>query len=82
MRQQTLDEEGQQNALCEVEAIFNDRPITTVSKDSKDPESPSHLLQIKGIPVQPPGLFQKNDIPPTNAKEAEAEQNQTKSYGW
>lgn len=81
MRQQSLDEEVLQTALCEVMAVLNDRPITTVSEDSKDPQAltPNHLLQIKGIPVQPPSLFQKDDIPPTNAKEAEVEQNQIKS---
>ncbi len=39
LRQQTLDDEGLQTALCEVEAILNDRPITTVSEDAKDPEA-------------------------------------------
>ena len=37
-KEQTLDDESLQTALCEVEAIMNDRPITTVSDDAKDPE--------------------------------------------
>lgn len=64
LRQQPLEDEGLQTALCEVEAILNDRPITTVSEDAKDPEAltPNHLLLMKGVPMLPPGLFQRDDI--------------------
>ncbi|KAL0149469.1 hypothetical protein M9458_055257 [Cirrhinus mrigala] len=64
LRQQTLDDEGLQTALCEVEVILNDHPIITVSEDSKDPEALTlnHLLQLKGIPDLPPGIFQKDNI--------------------
>ncbi|KAJ8364798.1 hypothetical protein SKAU_G00136290 [Synaphobranchus kaupii] len=62
-KEQTLDDESLQTALCEVEAIINDRPITVVSEDAKDPEplTPNHLLQMKGMPSLPPGLFEKSD---------------------
>lgn len=64
LRQQVLDDEGLQTALCEVEAILNDRPITTVSDDHNDLEAltPNHLLQLKGKPIMPPGLFHKEDL--------------------
>ncbi|KAK0142403.1 hypothetical protein N1851_019847 [Merluccius polli] len=62
-REQTLDDESLQTALCEVEAIMNDRPITVLSQDVKDPEplTPNHLLQMKQIPTLPPGIFDKSD---------------------
>ncbi|KAI2646060.1 Transposon Tf2-9 polyprotein [Labeo rohita] len=64
LKQQVLDDEGLQTALCEVEAIVNDRPITTISDDVTDPEplTPNHLLLLKGKPILPPGLFTKNDL--------------------
>ncbi len=45
--------------LCEVEAIMNDRLITTVTSDPNDlePLTPNHLLLLKSNPVMPPGLF-------------------------
>ena len=60
-REQTLDDESLQTALCEVEAIMNDRPITFLSQDVKDlePLTPNHLLQMKRKPTLPPGLRQK-----------------------
>lgn len=63
-KEQALDDESLQTALCEVEAIMNSRPITTLSDDANDPEplTPNHLLQMKGMPILPPGLFEKNDI--------------------
>lgn len=64
MKQQALDDEGLQTALCEVEAILNDRPITTMSDDHNDLEAltPNHLLQLKRKPIMPPGLFCKQDL--------------------
>lgn len=64
LKQQILDDETLQTALCEVEAIMNDRPLTTVSGDPNDlePLSPNHLLQLKIKPVMAPGLFQKEDL--------------------
>ena len=64
LKEQTLDDESLQTALCEVEAIMNDRPITTVSSDPNDlePLTPNHLLHLKAKPIMPPGLFQKADL--------------------
>nr|XP_061785759.1 uncharacterized protein LOC133576497 [Nerophis lumbriciformis] len=64
LRQQTLDDEGFQTVLCEVEAMLNDRPITRPSDDPNDLEAltPNHLLLMKGKPVLPPGLFTKMDL--------------------
>ncbi|KAL0150776.1 hypothetical protein M9458_053934, partial [Cirrhinus mrigala] len=64
LKEKVLDDEGLQTALCEVEAIVNDHPITTISDDVTDPEplTPNHLLLLKGKPILPPGLFTKNDL--------------------
>lgn len=47
-----------------MEAIMNDRPITTVTSDPNDlePLTPNHLPLLKSNPVMPPGLFEKRDI--------------------
>lgn len=62
--QQCLDDEGLQTVMCEIEAILNSRPLTTVSDDPNDLESltPNHLLHLKVQPVLPPGLFLKEDL--------------------
>lgn len=46
MKQQTLDDEGLQTALCEVKAILNDRPITPSSDYPNDLDAltPNHLI--------------------------------------
>lgn len=64
LRQQTLNDEGLQTILCEVEAILNSRPITTVSSDPRDlePLTPNHILLLKTKPILPPGIFEKNDL--------------------
>nr|XP_055074289.1 uncharacterized protein LOC129453915 [Misgurnus anguillicaudatus] len=64
VKQQVLDDEALQTIFCEVEAILNDRPITPSSDDPYDIEAltPNHLLQLKGKPILPPGLFQKKDL--------------------
>lgn len=61
---QTMDDESLQTLLCEVEAIINDRPITTSSDEQSDLEvlTPNHLLLLKKTPLLPPGLFSKNDL--------------------
>ena len=64
LNQQTLDDEALQTAFCEVEAILNGRPITSASDDAGDLEAltPNHLIQLKGKPILPPGLFSKDDV--------------------
>ncbi|XP_034081069.1 uncharacterized protein LOC117552007 [Gymnodraco acuticeps] len=64
LKEQTLDDDVLHTALCEVEAIMNDRPITTVTNDPNDlePLTPNHLLQLRTNPILPPGLFQREDL--------------------
>lgn len=63
LRAQSLDEEGLQTVLCEVESILNSRPLTKESTDLNDLEAltPNHLLLLKTQPCLPPGLFHKED---------------------
>lgn len=63
MQQQRLDQEGLTMLFCEVEAIINDRPITTVSNDAGDlePLTPNHLLLLKSKPFLLPGVFNPSD---------------------
>ena len=63
LRAQSLDEEGLQTVLCEVESILNSRPLTKISTDPNDLEAltPNHLLLLKIQPCLPPGLFHKED---------------------
>ncbi|XP_071083878.1 uncharacterized protein [Haliotis cracherodii] len=59
-----LDDDLYRTLLCEVEAILNSRPLTTVSSDPKDvhPISPNHLLMVKASAyIPPPGVFQPSD---------------------
>ncbi len=64
LRLKTLDEEGLNTVLCEVEAILNSRPITKASTDPNDLTAltPNHLLPFKGQLSLPPGLFHKDDL--------------------
>jgi hypothetical protein len=64
LNQQTLTDEHLQTLFCEVEAIINGRPITTVSEDANDLEAltPNHLLLMKVQPVLPPTVSAKTDI--------------------
>ena len=63
-RQQTLDDESLHTFMCEVEAIINSRPLTSLSDSPNDlePLTPNHLLLLKGQTLLPPGLFQKSDL--------------------
>lgn len=61
--QQLLTDEGLLTVMAEVERIMNDRPLTPVSSDSKDPEvlTPSSLLLLRGVPSVPLGTFNRDD---------------------
>lgn len=63
MKEQQLTDESLITYLCEVEAIVNARPITTVSGDAGDlePLTPNHLLLLKGKPLLPPTLTDEKD---------------------
>lgn len=63
LQQQTLDDEGLQTVMCEVEAIINSRPITHSSDDANNVEAltPNHLLLMRTRPNIPPGVFDKDD---------------------
>ena len=60
-----LDDESFRTLMCEVEAIVNSRPLTSVSTDPDDMNAltPSHLLTMKSnVVLPPPGIFQRADI--------------------
>ncbi|XP_059907162.1 uncharacterized protein LOC132457130 [Gadus macrocephalus] len=63
IKQQILDDESLTTVMCEVEAILNNRPLTTVSDDPNDlePLTPNHLLLSKVQPLLPPGTFKQED---------------------
>jgi len=64
LHQQSIDDEGLQTLFCEVEAILNNRPLSTVSSDPYDlePLTPNHLLLLKTQPIMPPRTFLKSDL--------------------
>lgn len=49
MKEQTLNDDGLNTLMCEVESIINSRPLTTVSSDSQSciPLTPNHLLTFR-----------------------------------
>lgn len=60
-----LDTESFHTLMCEVEAVLNSRPLTSVSSDPDDLESrtPNHLLTTKShVVLPPPGKFQRADV--------------------
>ena len=64
LREQTMTEDSLRTLFCEVEAVVNSRPLTTVSDDPSDlsPLTPNHLLhQRSGTPL-PPGIFDPEDL--------------------
>ena len=60
-----LSDDNLSTLMCEVEAIMNQRPLTTVSDDPLDPQplTPNHLLLTQSLTKTtfPPGLFSPND---------------------
>ena len=62
LREQSLTDESLQTLLCEVEAVLNSKPLTTVSSDPSDlqPLTPNDLLLLRGGPV-PGGVFSERD---------------------
>ena len=63
-REQLLTDEQLQTLMAEAERIMNDRPITPVSSDPKDPPAltPSMVLLMKSNTCIPTGVFVKDDV--------------------
>lgn len=63
VKEQLLTDEGLLTFMAEAESILNDRPITPVSNDVKDPLplSPNQLLTMKPSSCLPQGVFSKQD---------------------
>ncbi len=60
-----LDDESFRTLMCEIEAIVNSSPLTTVSADPRDdsPITPSHLPTSKSSVLLPsPSNFQRPDV--------------------
>ncbi|XP_071951906.1 uncharacterized protein [Antedon mediterranea] len=64
LKEQNINDECLHTYLCEVEAIINSRPLTSVSGEHNDlePLTPNHLLLLNKKTSLPPGIFEKNDI--------------------
>ena len=59
-----MKEETLMTLLCEIEAILNNRPLTPISSDPRDPEplTPNHLLNLgSGSVAMPFGLVADGD---------------------
>ncbi|XP_060580217.1 uncharacterized protein LOC132737005 [Ruditapes philippinarum] len=63
VKEQLLTDEQLLTVVTEVEKILNDRPITRVSDDPKDPPvlTPSMILLLKSNTCIPRGIFRKED---------------------
>lgn len=59
LKEQTLDDEGLNTLMCEIEYMNNDRPITknTYHHSDLEPLTPNHLLLMKRKPNLPPGVL-------------------------
>lgn len=64
MKLQVLDDEGLPTLMCKVESIINERPLTVVSTDMRDPEplTANHLLLMRPNAELPPGVFDQSDL--------------------
>ena len=63
VNEQLLKDEALLTVMAEVEQIINDRPLTSLSDDPRDPEplTPSKLLLLRNNSCVPPGLFSNTD---------------------
>ena len=63
MKEQVVSDEALLTYMAEAEKIINDRPITMISDDPRDPEplSPSKLLLLRSNSCLPPGVFSSSD---------------------
>ena len=63
MKEQSPSDDTLTTLMCLVEAIINNRPLTTVSDDPADlsPLTPNHLHLLRPTPLPPPGVFNKKD---------------------
>lgn len=57
LQQHTLDGDGPQTVLCEIEAI----PLTSLSEgpNDREPLMPNHIFFLKSKPALPPRMFVK-----------------------
>jgi len=62
--EQLLNDEQLITLMTETEKIMNDRPLTPVSSDPRDPPAltPNMLLLMKSNQCLPPGLYKKEDL--------------------
>ena len=63
LKEVNIQDETLITALCQVEKILNDRPMTVNSGDPNDPDplTPNKLLLLKGNPCVPPGTFHERE---------------------
>ena len=61
--EQLVTDEVLVTLMAEVEMILNDRPITSISDDPRDPEplSPNKILLLTSNSSLPPGVFKPED---------------------
>ena len=64
LKQKIVNDEVLSTVMCEAEKIVNDRPITPVSDDPKDPRplTPNMLLLLESNSCLPPGVFNKDEL--------------------
>ena len=63
LKEQTLTDDSLVTLMCEIEAVINSRPLTTVSSDYQDliPLTPNNLLTIRGDSMIV-GKFDSSDV--------------------